>query len=174
MEFEWSRAKADANRRKHGITFELAAAVFDDPRRLDFADDREAYGEERLSTIGRIGRRILSVVFVERENRIRIISAREATRDERQQYHALSSPPGSSGERERRGGGAARRPVRGGDRGGGRRLGLTQGQFARRYRLPVGTVRDWEQGRTVSDAPARALLRAIDGEPDVLAKVLTR
>ena len=53
-----------------------------------------------------------------------------------------------------------------------RRLGLTQDEFARRYRLPVGTVRDWEQGRSVPDAPARALLRAIDGEPEVLARVL--
>lgn len=53
-----------------------------------------------------------------------------------------------------------------------RRLGLTQDEFARRYRLPVGTVRDWEQGRSVPDAPARALLRAIEGEPEVLARVL--
>ena len=53
-----------------------------------------------------------------------------------------------------------------------RRLGLTQDEFARRYRLPVGTVRDWEQGRAVPDAPARALLRAIEGEPEVLARVL--
>ena len=52
------------------------------------------------------------------------------------------------------------------------RLGLTQDEFARRYRLPVGTVRDWEQGRSVPDAPARALLRAIEGEPEVLARVL--
>lgn len=53
-----------------------------------------------------------------------------------------------------------------------RRLGLTQDEFARRYRLPIGTVRDWEQGRSVPDAPAWALLRAIDGEPEVLARVL--
>lgn len=53
-----------------------------------------------------------------------------------------------------------------------RRLGLTQDEFARRYRLPVGTVRDWEQGRSIPDAPARALLRAIESEPEVLARVL--
>ena len=67
MEFEWDRGKAEVNRRKHGITFELAAAVFDDPRRLELADDRETYSEERLVTIGRTGRRTLTVVFVERE-----------------------------------------------------------------------------------------------------------
>lgn len=88
MEFESNRGKANANRRKHGIKFELAVAVFDDPRRLDFADDRETYGEDRQVAIGC---RILSVV-VEREQRIRIISAREATRDERQQYHSLPAP----------------------------------------------------------------------------------
>jgi putative transcriptional regulator len=53
-----------------------------------------------------------------------------------------------------------------------RKLGLTQLEFARRYRLPIGTVRDWEQGRSIPDAPARALLRAIDGEPEMLANVL--
>ena len=53
-----------------------------------------------------------------------------------------------------------------------RRLGLTQHEFARRYRLPIGTVRDWEQGRSIPDAPARALLHAIDGEPELLARVL--
>ena len=55
-----------------------------------------------------------------------------------------------------------------------RRLGLTQDEFARRYRLPIGTVRDWEQGRSIPDAPARALLHAIDGEPELLARVLRR
>jgi putative transcriptional regulator len=53
-----------------------------------------------------------------------------------------------------------------------RRLSLAQDEAARRYRLPVGTVRDWEQGRSIPDAPARARLRAIEGEPEVLARVL--
>jgi putative transcriptional regulator len=53
-----------------------------------------------------------------------------------------------------------------------RRLGLTQEQFARRYRLPVGTLRDWEQGRSLPDAPARALLWAIAREPELLERAL--
>lgn len=53
-----------------------------------------------------------------------------------------------------------------------RRLGLTQDEFARRYHLPVGTVRDWEQGRSMPDAPARAFLQAIAKEPDLLARLL--
>ena len=53
-----------------------------------------------------------------------------------------------------------------------RRLGLTQEQFARRFWLPVGTVRDWEQGRSLPDAPARALLWAIAREPELLERAL--
>ena len=91
MDFEWDRAKAEANRCKHGIRFEVAAEVFFDPRRYEFADDREDYGEARIVTVGRIGRRLLTVVYAERDDRIRLISAREATRDERERYHTL--PP---------------------------------------------------------------------------------
>ena len=47
-----------------------------------------------------------------------------------------------------------------------RALGTTQEQFATRYHIPLGTLRDWEQGRTEPDQPARAYLRAIAGDPD--------
>jgi len=53
------------------------------------------------------------------------------------------------------------------------RLGMTQEQFASAYRLPVGTVRDWEQGRTRPDAPALALLAVIEREPDVARRALS-
>lgn len=52
------------------------------------------------------------------------------------------------------------------------RLGMTQEQFARTYRLPVGTVRDWEQGRTRPDAPAQALLAVIEREPEAVRRAL--
>ena len=52
------------------------------------------------------------------------------------------------------------------------RLGMTQRQFARTYRLPIGTVRDWEQGRSRPDAPAQALLRVIEREPDAARRAL--
>ena len=52
------------------------------------------------------------------------------------------------------------------------RLGMTQEQFARAYRLPLGTVRDWEQGRTRPDAPAVALLAVIDREPEAARRAL--
>jgi uncharacterized protein len=91
MDFEWDDAKALENRRNYGVRFEIAAGVFDDPHRYEDADDRQDYGELRLVTVGRAGRRFLAVVFTERGSAIRIISARKATRDERQRYHAL--PP---------------------------------------------------------------------------------
>ena len=53
-----------------------------------------------------------------------------------------------------------------------RALGLTQEEFAARYHIPVGTLRDWEQGRKFPDAPARAYLTVIDKDPNVVAVLL--
>ena len=53
-----------------------------------------------------------------------------------------------------------------------RALGLTQEEFAARYRIPLGTLRDWEQGRSEPDQPARAYLRVIAAEPAAAAKAL--
>lgn len=53
-----------------------------------------------------------------------------------------------------------------------RTLGLTQEQFAARYHIPLGTLRDWEQGRSVPDAPARAYLKVIAKEPERVAEAL--
>ena len=55
-----------------------------------------------------------------------------------------------------------------------RALGLTQEQFSETYRIPLATLRDWEQGRSEPDAPARALLEVITHEPEVAAKALER
>ena len=54
-----------------------------------------------------------------------------------------------------------------------RTLGLTQEEFAARYLIPLGTLRDWEQCRTEPDAPARAYLRAIAGDPQAVQRALT-
>ena len=53
-----------------------------------------------------------------------------------------------------------------------RTLGLTQEEFAARYAIPLGTLRDWEQGRSEPDAPARAYLRAIAGDPVAVRRAL--
>jgi putative transcriptional regulator len=53
-----------------------------------------------------------------------------------------------------------------------RALGLTQEEFAGRYHIPLGTLRDWEQGRTEPDQPARAYLKAIAGDPVAVQRAL--
>ena len=53
-----------------------------------------------------------------------------------------------------------------------RALGLTQEEFAARYLIPLGTLRDWEQGRTEPDQPARAYLKAIAGNPEGVLRAL--
>jgi putative transcriptional regulator len=55
-----------------------------------------------------------------------------------------------------------------------RALGLTQEEFAARYHIPLGTLRDWEQGRTEPDQPARAYLKAIAGNPEGVSQALAK
>lgn len=54
------------------------------------------------------------------------------------------------------------------------RLGMTQAEFAEAFRLPISTLRDWEQRRSTPDAPARALLRAIEREPETMRRLLSQ
>ena len=87
MTYEWDPGKAAANRRKHRVSFEEAASVFLDPATLTFADPDHSENEDRSITIGRSARRrVLFVAHTERGERLRIISARRATRREQGQY----------------------------------------------------------------------------------------
>lgn len=86
-EFEWDRAKAIANYEKHRVRFEHAVLAFDDAFALVEYDDSEDYGEDRFILTGRAADGILVVVYTERGDRIRIISAREATDHERRNYY---------------------------------------------------------------------------------------
>lgn len=87
--FSWDWRKADENARKHGVSFELAATVFDDAAALVEADAMHAQDEARHRMIGRSsGGAVLVVVFTERGDTIRIISARLARRSERIRYEA--------------------------------------------------------------------------------------
>jgi uncharacterized protein len=52
LEFEWDKAKAKANFRRHGVSFDLAKTVFKDPFAIERLDDREQYDEERFVIIG--------------------------------------------------------------------------------------------------------------------------
>ena len=84
--FEWSDAKARANLKKHQVSFEVARSVFDDRTAVDQVDDHEDYGEDRFNAIGMVKGELLTVAYTEREGRIRIISARKATRREQNDY----------------------------------------------------------------------------------------
>ena len=84
--FEWSDAKARANIEKDEVSFEVARLVFDGPAAMDQTDDRGGYGEDRFIITGKVGSRLLTVAYTERDSRIRIISARKATRREQESY----------------------------------------------------------------------------------------
>jgi uncharacterized protein len=86
MEFEWDRFKAEANRDKHGVTFGEAVDVFADPFNITEFDDANSLEEDRFIVLGMSGRTLLSVVYTEREDVIRLISARRATARERRTY----------------------------------------------------------------------------------------
>ena len=87
MEFEFDSKKSESNKKKHGIDFVGVDEVF---RGLTFTmeDDRHSYGEQRFVTLGLLSGRVVVVVHTEREDRIRIISIRKATRNEQQLYFA--------------------------------------------------------------------------------------
>lgn len=85
-EFEWDADKEAANLQKHGVSFAQAAVAFSDPFAVDWIDDRQDYGEERVILLGITDGQVLTVVYTERETRIRIISARRATRYEQEIY----------------------------------------------------------------------------------------
>ena len=87
LEFEWDQRKARTNARKHGVSFEEASSVFADPLARTIPDPLHSDEEDRFVTAGESERRrVLVVVYTERQDRIRIISARVASRRERKDY----------------------------------------------------------------------------------------
>ena len=90
MRFEWDPAKAKANIIRHGISFEDARAVFADLNALELLDDTTE--EERWRLLGKAGSEILMVVYTERGDRIRIISARKASKREQEVYREQGEP----------------------------------------------------------------------------------
>jgi hypothetical protein len=86
-DFEWDPEKAEKNTSKHEVGFEEACSVFDDPLFITVLDEEHSTDEERYITIGLSNRkRLLLVAHAERNNRIRIISARKATKNEEKFY----------------------------------------------------------------------------------------
>ncbi len=89
MQFEWDREKAKKNLKKHNVSFDEAMTVFYDPLSATFDDPDHSVGEQRYITIGYSSRsRLLVVSYAEREDTIRIISARPATAHERKRHES--------------------------------------------------------------------------------------
>jgi uncharacterized protein len=91
LEFQWDETKDARNLKKHGVTFDEASSVFRDPLAKVVPDPTDPSGEDRAIMMGHSNQgRLLLVVFTERADRIRILSARKATRRERQGYEEES------------------------------------------------------------------------------------
>ena len=86
MLFEWDEEKAAANLKKHGVDFKDASLVFNDPYRKEFFDAAHSFEEDRYNIIGMV-EDVLFVVYTERGEKVRIISARIATRREMRIYY---------------------------------------------------------------------------------------
>ena len=86
LNFEWDREKAKRNKIKHGVSFKTAVKVFSDPNCLKEYDWLHSFDEERWQITG-MADDILFVIYTERRDKVRIISAREATEIERGKYY---------------------------------------------------------------------------------------
>ena len=86
MKFEWNEEKNRLNIEKHKLSFEIALHVFEDPNYIEIYDFEHSTYEDRYIAIGLVGE-VLFVVFTERKDYIRIISARLATAMERRLYY---------------------------------------------------------------------------------------
>lgn len=89
MKFEWDDKKARTNVRKHGVSFDEALSVFFDPFAETISDPDHSEGERRFVSLGRtIKGRLVVVSHTDKNDVVRIISAREATRHERKSYES--------------------------------------------------------------------------------------
>ncbi|MGA2295959.1 MAG: BrnT family toxin [FCB group bacterium] len=90
-EFEWDINKSQANLAKHGISFDEAITVFFDDFARILADPDHSIGEERWLILGySVKNRLLAISFTDRKEKIRIINARKATKNERKQYEEFN------------------------------------------------------------------------------------
>lgn len=87
MEFEWDPRKADANLKKHGVSFTEAVEAFYDPNAIEFLDDAASGDEIRFQLIGISKARLLFVGYTVRAERIRIITARKANAKQTKYYN---------------------------------------------------------------------------------------
>ena len=86
LRFEWDEEKNEINKRKHGISFETAIHIFEDENRIEIYDREHSIDEDRYNTIGLV-KNVIFVVYTERGEAIRMISARPASALERSLYY---------------------------------------------------------------------------------------
>ena len=86
-EFQWDEEKAKSNLKKHGVSFEEGATIFNDPMIATILDPDHSKDEERFISIGMsVIRRLLTAIHTYRKDRLRLISARKATKAEKKNY----------------------------------------------------------------------------------------
>ena len=86
-EFQWDEEKAKSNLKKHGVSFEEGATIFNDPTIATILDPDHSKDEERFISIGMsVIRRLLTAIHTYRKDRLRLISARKATKAEKKNY----------------------------------------------------------------------------------------
>jgi len=85
MDFEWDEAKSNRTRRERGFGFDYAAQVFEGPV-LEWEDRRKDWGETRIAAVGAVEDVVLTVIYTDRSERRRIISARKARKEEREAW----------------------------------------------------------------------------------------
>ena len=149
MEYEWDEAKAAANFAKHGISFTAAARALEDMSK---------------NSTSKVVRHTRDNLPTEKTDWARI----DAMTDEEVVAAALSDPDAQPLTPEQLA--KMRRVSR--VKVLRQRLGMTQAEFAEAFHLPITTLRDWEQHRSTPDAPARALLLAIERDPEVMRRLL--
>lgn len=91
MEYEWDGQKSEKNRRERGFGFDVAALIFDGPV-IEWCDIREPWGEARVVAIGAVEGRPLAVIYTDRGNVRRIVSARRARKKEEELWRWCAKP----------------------------------------------------------------------------------
>lgn len=86
----WDDTKAEINKRKHGVSFSIAARIFLDENRYEEFDEIHSIDEDRYKVVGKVGE-ILVVIYTERGIETRLISARRATKQEEDKYYGKYS-----------------------------------------------------------------------------------
>jgi putative transcriptional regulator len=165
LEFEWHEDKAHANLEAHGVGFELAKAVFKDPFAVERHDDRENYGEERFVITGMAEGAVLLFVMSKTTTSNKILKPMTDEAVEKAARADRDALPLTEADTMRMKRTPQAKIIR-------RALELTQEDFAARYQIPLGTLRDWEQGRSEPDQPARAYLKLIARAPEHVDRLL--